>query len=227
MSTLPSITQPSHALVVHVHVVLVLETDLGLLVRIPHHHVGVGARRNDALLRVHAEHARRRRAASFYPTLERELAFDYALVQQLHAVLDSADAVRDRGEVAEAEFFLVLHAERAVIGADDRQLVHTQALPQVALVTVAHLADVVRIVVATAQRRTAHPLGTLEARQAQCFFEREVEVLRAGFGEHVATLMTCGGNFVQRVAGAHVHDVQRHVASDMAEHDCAMRCFGF
>ena len=66
-----------------------------------------------------------------------ELAGDDALVDELHAVLDAADAVRDRGEVAEPELLLVLDAERAVVGGDDRQLVHAQALPQVGLVAVA------------------------------------------------------------------------------------------
>ena len=38
--------------------------------------------------------------------------------------------------------------------------------------------------------------------------------------------MTRRGDFVERVAGRHVHDVQRHVAGDVAEHDGAMRRFG-
>src|SRR5512134_3494048 len=53
--------------VVHVHVVLVVDADRGAAVRIPHDHVGVGARGNDALAWVHAEHARRRRATRLDP----------------------------------------------------------------------------------------------------------------------------------------------------------------
>ena len=127
--------------------VLGVDADLGLLGGIPHHDVGVGARGDDALLRVHAEHAGGCGAAGLDPTLEADLAGDDSLVEQLHAVLDAADAVGDLGEVADAELLLVLHAEGAVVGADDGELVHAQALPQVALVAVAHLPDVVGVVV--------------------------------------------------------------------------------
>ena len=107
---------------------------------------------------------------------ERQLAVDDALVEQVHPVLDAADAVGDLGEVADAQLLLLLHAERAVVGGHDRQVVRAQPLPQVALV---------RLVLA-AQRRRAHPLRALEARRAELVFERQVEVLRAGLGEHVA-----------------------------------------
>ena len=38
--------------------------------------------------------------------------------------------------------------------------------------------------------------------------------------------MTCGRNLVERVARAHVHDVERHVAGHVAEHDGAVRGLG-
>ncbi len=104
--------------VVHVHVVLGLVADGGVRVRVPHEHVGVGAWRDRALLRVHPEHPRRRRGAGLDPALERQLALHHALVDQLHPVLDAAHAVRDLGEVAQAELLLVLHAERAMVGGD-------------------------------------------------------------------------------------------------------------
>ena len=72
---------------------------------------------------IEAEHARRGRGAQLDPAGERELAVDDALVDQVHPVLDTADAVRDLGEVAEAELLLLLEAERAVVGAHDRQVV--------------------------------------------------------------------------------------------------------
>jgi hypothetical protein len=49
-------------------------------------------------------------------------------------VLDAADAVGDRPEVVTAELLLVLVAERAVVGRDDRQVVGAQAAPQVTAV---------------------------------------------------------------------------------------------
>jgi hypothetical protein len=38
------------------------------------------------------------------------------LVQQVHPVLDTGDAVGDLGEVAAAELFLLVETERAVVG---------------------------------------------------------------------------------------------------------------
>ena len=118
VSTLPSITQPSQAEWSMFMWCLSLIPILVLVVGVPDDDVGVAARGDDPLLRVHAEHPRRRGAARLDPALERQLAGDDALVDQLHAVLDTADAVGDRGEVADAQLLLVLHAERAVVGAD-------------------------------------------------------------------------------------------------------------
>ena len=91
---------------------------------------------------------------------------------------------------------------------------------------VAHLADVVRIVILRAHRGAAHPLRTFEPGLAEGFFEREPQVLRAGFGEHIATVVASGGHFVECIAGAHVHDVQGHVAGHVAEHDGAVGGLG-
>ena len=206
--------------------VLVVDPDLGLGVGVPDDDVGVAAWGDHTLLRIHPEHPCRRRAAGLDPALQRQLAGDDTLVDQLHAVLDATDPVGDLGEASEPHLLLVLHAERAVIGRHHGELVHPQALPQITLVTVAHLTDVVGIVILAADGGAAHPLGTLEPRLAQRLFQRQPEILRAGLGEHVATFMTGGGDLVQRVAGRHVHDVERHVAGDMAEHDGTMRGFG-
>ena len=62
-------------------------------------------------------------AATLDPALERDLAVHDALVQQVHAVLDRADAVRDLREVADAELLLLLEAERAVVGRHDLEVV--------------------------------------------------------------------------------------------------------
>ena len=91
---------------------------------------------------------------------------------------------------------------------------------------VAHLADVVGVVVLRAHRRRAHPLGALEAGLAERLLERQPQVLRAGLGEHVAALVAGGGDLVEGVAGRHVDDVERHVAGDVAEHDRPVRGLG-
>ena len=142
--------------------------------------------------RVHAEHPRRRGAARLDPALEADLAGDDALVDQLHAVLDAADAVGDLGEVAEAELLLVLEAERAVVGAT-RRPARSSAGPSTGRPGGggrAWCADGVR----------ADPLGALEAGLARGVLERQVEVLRAGLGEHVAARVLGGGDLLERLA---------------------------
>ena len=99
--------------------------------------VGVGAGRDDALAGVEAEHPGRGRRATLDPALDGDLAVDDALVEQVHAVLDTADPVGDLGEVADAELLLLLHAERAVVGADHLQVVRAQVPPQLVLVALA------------------------------------------------------------------------------------------
>ena len=121
---------------VHVHVVLVVDTNLGFFGGVPHQDVGIRAGGDDAFLRIHAKHACWRGGAGFYPTLERNLAEHHTLIDEFHSVFDATHAVGNLGEVAKAQFFLILHAERAMVGRHDCQLVHAQALPQVSVVVV-------------------------------------------------------------------------------------------
>ena len=130
-------------------------------------------------------------------------------------MLNTAHAVGNLAEIAQAEFFLVFHAERAMVGRDDRQLVHAQTLPQVGVVMM--------VIMLRANRRRAHELGTLEAGTREVVFERHIEVLRAGFSEHVEAFMLRGCNFIQRIRSRHVHDVQRHVSRHFRQHDGTMR----
>ena len=51
-------------------------------------------------------------------------------------MLDAADPVGDGPEVVLSELFLVLHAEGAVVGGHDGQVVGAQAPPQVLVVGV-------------------------------------------------------------------------------------------
>ena len=83
-----------------------------------------------ALARVQAEHPGRRGRRDLHPAGQRQLARRHALVQQVHPVLDAGHPVGDLGEVAPAEFLLVLEAERAVVGGHHRQVVGAQAPPQ-------------------------------------------------------------------------------------------------
>ncbi len=113
---------------------------------------------------------------------------------------------------------LVLEAERAVVGGDDRQVVGAQPAPQVARV---------RLVLA-AQRRRAHPLGALEvvpvrSPRAELVLERQVQVLRAGLGEHVRAARPRRADLGEGLGGGHVHDVERGAARDLGQRDGPVR----
>ena len=123
-------------------------------------------------------------------------------------MLDTADPVRDLREVADAELLLLLHAERAVIGRDDLQVVRAQESPQVRLV----------VLVLRSQGSGADVLRTFEPRRAEMILEVQVEVLRARLAEHVRAGIACGDDLLDGLARGHVHDVERS-ARDLGELD--------
>ena len=87
---------PLPSRVIHVHVMLVVDTDLGLGVWIPDNHIGVATGCDHTFLGVHPEHACRCGATGLDPSFEGQFAGNNTLVDQLHAMLDAADAIRDR-----------------------------------------------------------------------------------------------------------------------------------
>ena len=101
----------------------------------------------------------------------------------------------------------------------DGQLVHAQALPQVGLVV--HLRA--RVVVRSGSACEHTHLAPSKPGLAERLLERQVQVLRAGLGEHVAPLVAGRGDLLERLAGRHVHDVQRHVAGHLGQHDRPVR----
>src|SRR5215475_5968357 len=103
------------------------------------------------------------------------------VVEQVHPVLNAGYPVGDLREVAPAEFLLLLEAERAVVGRHDRKIIGPEAAPQG------------RAMVGGAQRRRADELRALEVRPRQVI-QRQVEVLRAGFGEDVLAGVARLGN---------------------------------
>src|SRR4029450_7414419 len=166
--------------VVHVHVVRLLITSRGMARRVIDHQIGIGTWLNHAFFALETEHQRRSCGGQLDPPGQRDPASDPPLVHQIHAVLDSPDAIGNRPEIIEPELFLFLHAERAVIGGDDLQVVGPQRLPHSVLMT---LGD-------GPQRCGTHPLGAHEARGAKLIFQGEIEVLRTGFAEDVLTPVT-------------------------------------
>ena len=83
---------------------------------IPDDNVGISTWQDLPLLWMHAKESRRRRAAGFHPSFERDFTVDHALIHQLHSMLNTTDSVRNRSEISDTQLFLVLHAKRTVIG---------------------------------------------------------------------------------------------------------------
>src|SRR5687767_11638494 len=88
--------------------------------RVVHHEVRIGPNAHDALAALEAEHARRRGADHFHPSVGSEMPADHAaVVQEVDAILDAGQAVRDLAEVSLTEILLAMEVERAMVGADD------------------------------------------------------------------------------------------------------------
>jgi hypothetical protein len=66
----------------------------------------------------------------------REILFSTTppLIDQRHAVFYAGSTVRDLGEIIFAKFFLLLHAERTMIGSRSLEVVHLQTLPKLGMI---------------------------------------------------------------------------------------------
>ena len=76
-----------------------------------------------------------------------------------------------------------------------------------------------------AQRRSEHILGAFEAGRVHVL-ERQVEILRTGFGIDGQAAIACFADFFQSVIAAQMHDVQRG-AGHFGQSDGARGSFGF
>src|SRR5689334_808788 len=112
-----------------------LRADRHLFVRIEDDDVGVGSDGDRSLAREEPEDSRGRCRGDLDKTVHADAAArDTAVVDEAHAVLDARSAVRDLREIVDAELFLILEAERTVIGRDDLEIIHLQAAPEFVLV---------------------------------------------------------------------------------------------
>src|SRR5579871_1311096 len=135
------------------------------------------------------------------------------MIDQLQAVLDTGAAVRNFREIVLAENFLVFEAEGAVVGRDYLQVVVLQAVPELGLVLFG------------AQGRREDVFGAFEIGAVQ-FFDGEQQVLRAGLGEGGDAAVAGFADFVERVFGREVHDVDGG-AGDLGHGDGAVYGLGF
>src|ERR1700678_4398184 len=108
-----------------------LGADRVLAVGVKDHQISVTAYCDRALARVESEELRGSRGNQFYKSIDAEAASgDAAGINQTHPVLHSRAAVGNFCEVANPHFFLLLEAERAVVGRNYLQVIARQALPQ-------------------------------------------------------------------------------------------------
>src|SRR6266566_2156825 len=154
--------------IVHAHV-MGFGADDFFVIGIEDDQVGVGADGDGAFARVEAEELCGRGCNELDKTVRRKmLAVDSAGIHKTQAVLDAGAAVGDFGEIVLAELFLLLEAEGAVVGGDDLKSVFGEALPEFFLVPL------------FAERRSEDVLRAFKSGGIH-IFEREIQVLRAGF----------------------------------------------
>src|SRR5260370_10591782 len=92
-------------------------TDRVLPLRVEDYQVGIAADRYCPFLRIELEDPGRRGRVQLDEAFHAEAAFGYAAgINKAHAVLDAGTAIGDLGEVIFAKLFLLLEAERTVIG---------------------------------------------------------------------------------------------------------------
>src|SRR5205814_3598255 len=127
---------------------------------------------------------------------------------------------RDLREVAPPELLLfgqtleaLLHAERAVIGRYDLQVVLREALPELLLMPL------------FTQRRAYHVLRAIEARLV-VVVDREEEVLRARLRVRGEATVAEESHLLERLSGRQMHDVQRDPACHLREAEGAVGRLG-
>src|SRR6185369_13057924 len=105
-----------------------------LLVGIEDNDIRIRDDRDRPLLWKKAEDLRRRcRGQLNKPVQADSFLNDTAIVNEAHAVLDARSPIGDLAEIVAAEFFLLLEAERAVVGRDHLKVITSKALPQLLL----------------------------------------------------------------------------------------------
>src|SRR5260370_2482787 len=110
-------------------------TDRVLPLRVEDYQVGIAADRHRPFLRIKPEDPRRRGRDQLDKAVHAEAAFGYAAgINKAHPVLDAGAAIGDLGEVIFAKFFLLLEAERTVIGGDHLKMILFQSSPWFCLV---------------------------------------------------------------------------------------------
>ena len=70
------------------------------------------------------------------------------------------------------------------------------------------------VLVLGAQRRRTDIAGALEARRAQMVFQIQIQILRAGLGEHIQPFVAGGRHLLQSFRGREMHEIHRRAGHD-------------
>src|SRR5258706_791158 len=184
------------ARIVDVHVVG-LRADRAGRVRVVDDEIGIRSDRDRALPREHPEQLGGCGGDDLDPALLRDPAVgDAAVVEQVDAVLDPRQPVRNLPEIALAEVLLAFEVERAVVGRDELEVVLHEPGPEL------------RLVIGGPERRRAHELRAVEA--ALHVLERQEQGLRARLGECLRPAVARGADRVEGLPGGGMDDVDRN-----------------
>src|SRR4051812_15498172 len=127
-------------------------------------------------------------------------------------MLDTGRAVWNLGEIIFAEFLLLFHAERTMVGRDDLQVIHLQTLPKLGLVPL------------LTQRRRHYVLCSVEV--FAVIVDGKEEILRTGFGEGGNAAIARLAHLIQSISATQVNYVNRRL-SHLRDRNCAMHAFSF
>ena len=138
---------------------------------------------------------------------------DAAGVDEAQAVLDAGAAIRDFGEIVFAQLFLFFHAKGAVIGGDNLERIARESLPEFFLMPF------------FAERWSENVFCAFKAGSVH-IFEREIQILWAGFGVDGDAAVAGFANFFERVVAGEMNDVDGG-AGHFCESDSPGGGFGF
>ena len=128
-------------------------------------------------------------------------------------MLNARASVGNLREVVAPQLFLLLEAERAVIGGNNLQLILLQATPQSFLVPF------------LPQRWSKYILCALEIRDIE-ILDRQVQILWAGLGVDRKPSVASLAHLFKSIVAAQVHDVDGS-ARHLRQRNCAGRGLGF
>ena len=173
--------------------------DHTFVIWIVYHEVGIGSHRDRALARIQTENLGRLRARDVDKPVQIESAlFDAMREQQIDAVLERRNAIRNFRKITAAHFLLALEIKRRVISGQRVDESLLQSVPQVGLIFL------------VTQRRRHHIFRAFKIRQLGVGHVGH-QILNQRFDPHLHPTRPGGQRLAHRLFATGVHQIHRSV----------------